>query len=270
MRRQYAPLGYAGGVTETRNEARPERAAFGEAGPTAGEPRPRRLGLTRDAVVEAAIALADADGLGVVSMSRVAESLGFKTMALYRHVSSKEELLFLMHDVASQPATDGPDPHSEAGWRADLERWCHEQQIVLRRHPWIVRIRNREPAGTALEAEWMRQGLRALQALWLERGLRALEGVPLSERDKVEVLLMLYGYVTWEAQYRTQMGPPSGTDAEEPAMGDALRGAVGVRFPALSAAIEAGAFDGPFETYGTLEFGVARILDGVELMVARG
>jgi AcrR family transcriptional regulator len=268
MRTEYA-LRYAGRVTETRDEAGPERAVFG-GGLTTGESRPRRLGLTRDAVVEAAIALADADGLGVVSMSRVAESLGFKTMSLYRHVSSKEELLLLMHDVASQPATGAPDPRSEAGWRADLERWCHEQQAVLRRHPWIVRIRNREPAGTALEAAWMRQGLRVLQALWLDRGFRALESVRLSERDKLEILLMLYGYVTWEAQYRTQMGRPSGTDVVEPAMGEALRGAVGARFPALSAAIEAGAFDDPFETYGTLEFGVARILDGVERMMDRG
>lgn len=232
------------------------------------DPLGRRLGLNRAAVVHAAIRLADEDGISAISMSRVAESLGFKTMALYRHVASKEELLFLMHDVASQPPAQAP--HSTGGgWRADLTTWCLEQQAVLRRHPWIVRLRLREWSGTPAELDWMNQGLRMLQAVWLERGLRVVEGTRLAERDKVEILLMLYGFIAWEAIYRTQMAPPPGSAEAEPSMGDVLRARLDTSaFPGLHRAVKAGAFDDASETYGTLEFALERVFDGIERMEA--
>jgi AcrR family transcriptional regulator len=61
-------------------------------------PRP---GLSTDAIVEAAVAVADAEGLGAVSMARVAKELGFTTMSLYRHVTSKDELLQLMWNASA-------------------------------------------------------------------------------------------------------------------------------------------------------------------------
>src|SRR5215469_9069686 len=60
-----------------------------------------RAGLSADAIVAAAIKVADAKGLEGVSMARVAEELGFTTMSLYRHVASKEELLQLMWNGAA-------------------------------------------------------------------------------------------------------------------------------------------------------------------------
>ena len=65
--------------------------------------RKPRLGLSLDRVVQSGIELADGDGLGAVSMKRVAERLGFTTMSLYRYVTSKDELLLLMHDTVWQP-----------------------------------------------------------------------------------------------------------------------------------------------------------------------
>jgi len=66
--------------------------------------REPRLGLSLERIVASGIELADAEGLGAVSMKRVAERLGFTTMSLYRYVTSKDDLLLLMHDTASQPA----------------------------------------------------------------------------------------------------------------------------------------------------------------------
>ena len=71
------------------------------------ERRPR-LGLSLERIVESGIELADGDGLAAVSMKRVAERLGFTTMSLYRHVTSKDELLLLMHDSVWRPP-DGLD-----------------------------------------------------------------------------------------------------------------------------------------------------------------
>src|SRR6202035_474722 len=92
-------------------------------------------GLSIDAIVAAAIRLADAEGLEAVSMARVAEQLGFTTMSLYRHVSSKEELLQLMWNGSAQGAEElvitGDD------WRARLRVWGMVQREMMDRHPWI-------------------------------------------------------------------------------------------------------------------------------------
>ena len=65
-----------------------------------------RAGLSADAIVAAAIRIADAKGLEAVSMERVARKLGFTTMSLYRHVASKEELLQLMWNASALGAED--------------------------------------------------------------------------------------------------------------------------------------------------------------------
>ena len=81
-------------------------------------PRP---GLSADAIVEAAVRLADAEGLEAVSMARVAAELGFTTMSLYRHVASKDELLQLMWNASALGAEnlviEGDD------WRSRLRTW---------------------------------------------------------------------------------------------------------------------------------------------------
>jgi AcrR family transcriptional regulator len=54
--------------------------------------------LSVEKIVDAAIEIADADGLGAVSMSSVANRLGYTTMSLYRYVSAKDDLIVLMND----------------------------------------------------------------------------------------------------------------------------------------------------------------------------
>ena len=73
--------------------------------------RGRKPSLTVQDVTRAAIEVADAEGLGAVSMARVAKQLGNSTMALYRYVESKESLLKLMADAA----LDEPDPDAVVG-----------------------------------------------------------------------------------------------------------------------------------------------------------
>ena len=64
-------------------------------------PTAPKAGLTTDAIVAAAIELADAEGLAAVSMGRVANRLGYTPMSLYRHVPSKEALLALVGEQLS-------------------------------------------------------------------------------------------------------------------------------------------------------------------------
>src|SRR6266702_8392756 len=83
-------------------------------------------GLSVDAIVAAAIRIADAEGLEAVSMAHVADQLGFTTMSLYRHVSSKEELLQLMWNASAQGAEELA--LSGDNWRDRLRMWAMVQR----------------------------------------------------------------------------------------------------------------------------------------------
>src|SRR5712691_3973914 len=76
-------------------------------------------GLTLEKIVRAAIEVADAEGLAALSMRRVADQLGFTTMALYRHVPGKADLLDVMLDTVAGERT--PLDDVAGGWRAKLE-----------------------------------------------------------------------------------------------------------------------------------------------------
>ena len=208
--------------------------------------------------MRAAVELADADGLAAVSMSRVAERLGFATMSLYRHVQNKDELLTLMVNEALRPPVSIDEPATD--WRAGLERWCREMHAGLRRHPWIERV----PVGGMIGTP--------SQAIWLDRGLRTLEGTGLSEQEKADALLLLNGYVFWEARLSEDLEQASTAGEDAPAFGALLSFlADPERFPALRRAIDAGIFDADDQDDRDADFdwGLARVLDGLEPLVTR-
>src|SRR5918997_4350189 len=93
-------------------------------------------GLNVELITEAAVAIADADGLAAVSMAGVAKRCGFTTMSLYRHVASKDELVWRMVDRAVGVA---PELIYD-GWRDGLFQWGHGLMTRLREHPWGIDI----------------------------------------------------------------------------------------------------------------------------------
>ena len=123
--------------------------------------RPARRRATaspaRDDVVRAAIAVADAEGLGTLSMRRIAAELGIPTMSLYQHVAGKDELVVLMIDRAfgevPLPAEPAPD------WRAALEIAARLEWAAFRRHPWLapaMSLTRPQPVPSALAyTEWV-------------------------------------------------------------------------------------------------------------------
>lgn len=112
-------------------------------GPNRSPAAPRQRGthppaLTRERVVRAAIATADAEGLAALSMRGVAARLGVAPMALYKHVGSKEELVVLMADVAY--GERGYPAQPPDGWRARLELAARTMWSLYRRHPWLSQV----------------------------------------------------------------------------------------------------------------------------------
>lgn len=127
-------------------------------------PAPARLGrpaeLDVDRVVRAAVDLADRSGLGAVTLLKVAQTLGFTKMALYRHVGSKDELFELMADFAIGPAPDlGTAPIE---WRAGLRQWAHAMRAVYAEHPWLPQVPISGPPRGPNTIGWMDAALRAL------------------------------------------------------------------------------------------------------------
>ncbi|GAA2372570.1 TetR/AcrR family transcriptional regulator C-terminal domain-containing protein [Dactylosporangium salmoneum] len=90
--------------------------------------------LNRAKVLQAAIELADEGGFDALTMRRLATQLGVVPMALYKHVSDKDELLDGMVDLvfAEVEMPDGGD------WRAALHTRCSSMRRALLRHPWAV------------------------------------------------------------------------------------------------------------------------------------
>ncbi|MFL5689500.1 MAG: TetR/AcrR family transcriptional regulator [Chloroflexota bacterium] len=102
-----------------------------------GDSDQRRAPLTRPRVLEAAVELADREGIDAVSMRRLGQELGIEAMSLYTHIRGKEDLLDGMVDVvvAGIPVdTVGPD------WRATLRRQILDARGVMLRHRWAARI----------------------------------------------------------------------------------------------------------------------------------
>lgn len=104
-------------------------------------PRPAasaRPDLTRAEIVEAAVRIADADGLPLVTMRRVAAALGVSTMALYRHVPSRDDLTLRMADsvFAGVRVPDLPDD----GWRLRLETVAGLFWTTFGRHSWACEL----------------------------------------------------------------------------------------------------------------------------------
>lgn len=134
--------------------------------------------LSRERIVEAAIGLADSEGLDSVSMRRVATLLGAGTMSLYRHVSDKEELLREMIDsLHSRHAY--PDP-GDLGWRARMRLLARQDWEMYTAHPWLLTatVTLAPPAGPHMLAsmEWALTALEPLQ-LTPEQAGRAIMAV---------------------------------------------------------------------------------------------
>src|SRR5690606_27075572 len=96
---------------------------------------PRRPRLSRERVLDAAVAIADERGLAALTIRSLADRLGSRPMALYHHVRSKEEILDGIVDVVF---SEIDLPRIGGDWRAEMRRRADSARAVLRRHPWSI------------------------------------------------------------------------------------------------------------------------------------
>ncbi len=232
-------LALAWGVAE-----RPERA-------------PKRE-LSIERIVETAMEIADADGLAAVSMAKVAQSLGFTTMSLYRYVTSKDDLLLLMQEAALD--VEYPPAHEPADWRAELREWAQFTMAVFASHPWFLDI---PVTGAPLTPNNLRGA---------DSALRALRSTPLDDEEKMSVILLVSGYARNAARLQSDLARAvTAGGGDETVLGGGWGGALRdlvdeVRFPYLRPLVEAGTY----AQEGTIDdtaWGLERVLDGITVYV---
>jgi AcrR family transcriptional regulator len=232
--------------------------------PTRG-PKP---GLSVERIVRAAIEVADAEGLAALSMRRVAAELGVGTMSLYTYVPGKAELLDVMLDTVLGEVAR-PDEVA-GGWRAKLEAYARQLWAHYHRHPWVLGV----------------SGARALlgpnETALFESSLSAVAGIGLGGRQMLHVVTLVGEYVraaagrAVEAAHAAQQ--TGVTDEQwwrdrEPILDRYLDAS---RYPTLVELDREGAFQPVAEgldymlqdAVDSFEFGLPRVLDGIEAFVA--
>src|SRR6188474_3510986 len=95
----------------------------------------QRARLSRDRVLLGAMAVADAAGIGSLTIRSLAFELGVKPMSVYHHVASKDEILDGIVDLVFSEI-ELPSPDSD--WRAEMRRRAISARAVLRIHPWAI------------------------------------------------------------------------------------------------------------------------------------
>ncbi|MFE4330036.1 TetR/AcrR family transcriptional regulator C-terminal domain-containing protein [Streptomyces sp. NPDC056831] len=229
-----------------------ERRAPGLAGPGSGP------ALSRERIVRTAIELADAEGLPAVSMRRVATTLSTSTMALYRHVPGKAELVRLMSDEVFGERRLGAAPHD---WRSGLELAARWLRSVYGRHPWMAQA----------VASFTRPTASPHAMRYTEWVLHALAGTGLPPYTKLHIHLTLFAHVQGLAMagdMETQARQDTGLSAaewmvrNEPQF-DAI--SASGDYPFLNSLFEHDEFE--LDLDELFEFGLQRTLDGVAMMI---
>ncbi|WP_084549952.1 TetR/AcrR family transcriptional regulator [Actinomadura rifamycini] len=157
---------------------RPERPARG--------PRPA---YSRAQITEAAIRIADAEGLEAATMRRIAAEIGAGAMSLYRYVPSRDDLVELMADRLQGEIDLEGVPSGD--WRADLARYAGGLRAMWLRHPWIATVHRSLP------------GFGPNQLRLIERVMAVLDPY-VSIDESLSLLSILTGYV--ESAAREEVG----------------------------------------------------------------
>lgn len=242
--------------------------------PIAGSRGPKP-GLDVATIVKKAIALADEGGLDGFSMRELAEALGCSAMALYTYVHGKAELVDLMLDAVLAGAPTLPAEPRGGTWRARLEASARASYQHLLTHPWLLQVNaSRVALGPNELAE-------------VERQLALFDGLGLSGSEMMSCMTALTSFVRGAARAVSdarQAARATGVSddawwAERSAALEEMAPDLKTRFPLIARLDEERAFDLEDGAHGgepytvqdamlTFDFGLARVLDGLEAFVA--
>jgi AcrR family transcriptional regulator len=229
-----------------------------------GGTSPRARGLSRADIVDIAVAVADAEGPGAVSMRRIAKDLRVGAMSLYWYVDSKEELHQLMLE-AVQAEIEAREPSGD--WRADLTGYARNVRAAVHRHPWAIDFLGAGPPTAPQDARNA------------DRLIGALDGLGLDITTTMWVMLTLGTYVMGaalreiqEIRWHSAVAETTAEMSETEIAGineefdRQIRGSG--QYPHLAKVLDAGIDpDAPETRDDRFEFGLSCLLDGIAAQI---
>jgi AcrR family transcriptional regulator len=192
---------------------------------TRDEPGSRRPRFTREDIAEAAVRIADAEGIDGLSMRRLATELDAGTMTLYHYLRTKDELLLLVTDAVMGEIVLPDDALPVDDWRAAMTAIAHSSRAALERHPWVFDIVDDPGAGP--------NGVRHF-----DQSMQAVASLPGTLDDKLDVIFAVDEYVFGYCLHRRDDHPGSkgdeGAEAMRDYVGDLVRSG---GYPTLAALV---------------------------------
>ena len=213
-------------------------------------PEPRTP-LNKERVLRAAVTIADDEGIGSLTMRRLAQRLGVEAMSLYHYAKSKDEILDASLDLVLQEIEIAPD---DAAWKVALRHNAIAAHAVLRRHPWA--------AGRVMAARTVSPA----RLRFMESVLSHLRAAGFDPEQTDHAYHALDSHITGFTLWQVSMPFEA---ADLPAMGARfLRELPADEFPAVVEHIEQH-LAGVGNSGGTeFAFGLDLILDGLERLLA--
>ena len=202
-----------------------------------------RLPLSRERILEAALALADEQGIESVTMRKLGQLLGFEAMSLYNHVANKDDLLDgildLVLDETEAPTGDGR-------WDADIRASAISVHEALRRHPWSSQL-------------VMAGRVRPARLRYMDLLLGRLRDAGFSAETTYTVYHVLdahiFGFALWEAGHTF-------TDEDAEKLAEAVMPILAA-YPHLREHADQHMTDGPYRSVSAFDFGLDLLLDGL-------
>jgi AcrR family transcriptional regulator len=217
-----------------------------------------KAGFTPEEVVQAAVGIADEEGLSALTMQAVSARLGLTTMAVYRYFPNKEALYDAIIDAGMELPPRPTDPRGD--WRAEVARWSHAKRAMLIARPWIAEL----PFVAAPHGpNWLS---------WLEALTEPLASTGLAPADVGEMISVIDGFTRGASDTAVSLARARARGVSQmewaAAVGADLGRAIGdPRFPNFAAILTAPSTGRTRTMDESFDFCLQRVLDGVELYV---
>ena len=235
------------------------------------EPSGRRAPISRADIADAAIAVADAEGVEAVSMRRVARELGLGTMSLYHYVRSKDELMDLVSDaILGGQLVD--DAELQKGWRPALRAIAIATRRNFERHPWIIGAMQPRPRAVP--------GPNSLRHF--DQSVAAVAELDVDVKTKMELVALIDDYVFGFILRAYIAGLEERAEQADPGWMQAVFDYMSVEletgaYPNIQRIVEANRAAGGkdedlpamAQDEGRFEWGLERVLDGIEAQLKR-
>jgi len=204
--------------------------------------------LSRGRVLLGALAVADAGGIGSLTIRSLAQELGVKPMAVYHYVANKEEILDGLVDLVF---AEIELPSQEGGWRVEIGKRAHSAREVLGRHPWAIGLLESRTSPGPATLGHHDANIGTLRAAGFS--------VAMTAHAYALIDSYVYGFALQEASLPFE-GPDGAAEVAEPMMALMATGA----YPHLVELATEHALQPGYDFGDEFTFGLDLILDGLE------